>query len=183
MHRIFERLQRPLDESMPVFVDTANQQEVMELNERFYDMEIPMTAVSLDMGRKAVKAGIDRMAFMMGPDDELLYPDVSGRVGVYGSPNLLFFDNLASDFVTRRGESLVGTSRHLWEMSRWQWKEAREGQLEKDEPDDYTADGAHCMAALRYGLMARMGPIEEPSRQYPVATGIYGDIMRQLMGR
>lgn len=90
MNEIFQKLKRPLDDNLLVFVDTAEQQEIIELNERFYEKSLPMTALSLDMGRKAIKAGIDRLHYMMTPDDELEYPDrTPSHRGIYGSPRLI----------------------------------------------------------------------------------------------
>jgi hypothetical protein len=63
-------------------------------------------------------------------------------------------------------------------MSRWSWRKAPEGHMVKDEPDDYQADGAHMMAALRYGLMTRFGALTEPK-----VTTEYAGHWRQIMER
>lgn len=163
LHKKIERLQRPLDETIPIYVDTANKQEVLELNLLLDKARAPMAAVSLEMGRKAIKAGIDRLQYLMMADDEMRYPDiVPGREGVYGCPNMLFFADMASTFIDHKGETHKNRSRHIWEMGRWPWKEAAAGKVGKDETNDYEADGAHMMAAMRYGAMARFGGLDKP---------------------
>ncbi|KPJ96761.1 MAG: hypothetical protein AMS18_00465 [Gemmatimonas sp. SG8_17] len=176
------RLHRPLDEVVTAYVDTANPQEVIELNERFDELGVPMVATSLELGKKAVKPGIERVQYLMQPDDELEYPHEMGlHPPIYGAPRLLIFDDLQSTWVDNRGRSWRNMSRHTWEMQRWQWKDPKPGQLEKDEPDDYQADGAHMLDAVRYLSMARMGYVEQKQEDDPDRyTGVMGRIIRQL---
>ena len=53
------------------------------------------------------------------------------------------------------GTEIVG-SRFLWEMGAWKYPDPKEGDAQKQDPDDNTADGADLMAAFRYGLMSRL---------------------------
>jgi hypothetical protein len=57
----------------------------------------------------------------------------------------------------------VEGSRVIWEMNNWQYPKAIDGKVQKDEPDDATADGADACDGLRYMVMTWLGPLEEPS--------------------
>jgi phage terminase large subunit-like protein len=49
---------------------------------------------------------------------------------------------------------LVMGSRWMWEAANWQYPKTEEGKVQKDEPDDATADGAHMMDANRYLIVS-----------------------------
>lgn len=177
------KLYRNWEDSIPVFVDCEDQQVIHELNIQFQNIieQNPHTpqlaASSMEYKKKALKAGISRMQYALQPDPDLRYPEqVQEKRGLYGCPKLLFFDDLESSFVDHRGQHW-NKSRHLWEMERWAWKKAPEGHMIKDEPDDYQADGAHMMAALRYGLMTRFGSLPSPDDSTVEYTGHWKRIM------
>lgn len=176
IRRKYDKLKRPLDDDLILYVDTANPQEVIEMNTWFYELEAPIVATTLEQSRKLIKPGIDRMIYMMDPNDELKYP----AQNLWGSPKLLLFNDMRSTFVDQKGEAYKDVSRTTWEMQRWQWKKPSDGRVEKDEPDDYSADGAHMMDALRYALMARFGPIETPEeyQSEPSPRDIYSRMRR-----
>ena len=160
------KLGRDFDDPIPVFVDCEDQQVIHELNLQFQviieqDPTAPqLAATSLEYKKKALKAGLARMQWALYPDPELIYPEnVLEHRGHFGCPHLLVFDDVESNFVDHRGTT-HDTCRHAWEMSRWSWKKNPEGHMIKDEADDYQADGAHMMAAMRYGLMTRFGAME-----------------------
>jgi hypothetical protein len=78
-----------------------------------------------------------------------------------GEPLLYFFDTLSSTWLT--GEDALQESRLVWEMTRYRWRRKKaEGGAQSDEPDKVSAGGAHMLDALRYALMARLGPPPEP---------------------
>lgn len=54
----------------------------------------------------------------------------------------------------------VEGSRLIWEWNNWQYPKAIDGKVQKDEPDDASADGADCCDAARYLVMAWLGPLE-----------------------
>ena len=45
-------------------------------------------------------------------------------------------------------------SRLLWEVRNWRYPDKREGEAQRQDPDDDTADGADAIAALRYLTMS-----------------------------
>jgi phage terminase large subunit-like protein len=179
------KLYRDWDEPIPVFVDCEDQQVIHELNIQFQQIieDEPhsprLAATSLEYKKKAIRAGISRMQWALYPDSEMRYPEkVLEHRGKYGCPHLLIFNDIESSFVDHRG-TFHTTCRHAWEMGRWAWKKAAEGHMIKDEPDDYQADGAHMMAALRYGLMTRFGALAPPMEKTQY-TGPWYNIMQRL---
>jgi hypothetical protein len=50
------------------------------------------------------------------------------------------------------GQPIMG-SRWMWEASNWQYPKMPDGKIQKDEPDDASADGADMMDATRYLVM------------------------------
>jgi phage terminase large subunit-like protein len=62
----------------------------------------------------------------------------------------------------------VRGSRWIWEINNWQYPKAADGKVQKDDPDDATADGADMMDATRYGVMTWLGPLDVPTpRKHP----------------
>ena len=132
---------------LPVYTDSANQQDIAELNWHFAETKAKLAAVSLP-ARKDIDAQTSRVQAMLEPLEDHPFPrppdappvPVADRV--YGAPRLFFFDSLLStwdyDGVAMR------CSRLLWEAARWQWGK-------DNRPDNKSADGADGMAALRYG--------------------------------
>lgn len=57
----------------------------------------------------------------------------------------------------------VEGSRLIWEMNNWQYPKLADGKIQKDEPDDATADGADGCDGVRYMVMTWLGPLEEIS--------------------
>jgi hypothetical protein len=49
-------------------------------------------------------------------------------------------------------------SRLQWEMSQWAYPAPKEGEAQKQDPDDHTADGADLIAADRYAIMSHLRP-------------------------
>jgi hypothetical protein len=66
----------------------------------------------------------------------------------------------------------VEGSRLIWELGFWQYPKAEDGKVQKDEPDDATADGADSCDALRYLVMTWLGPLEEPQGKRSAKDGI-----------
>jgi len=64
------------------------------------------------------------------------------------------------------GEPMTG-SRFLWEIENWSYPDPKEGQVQDQDPDDNTADGADAMAAFRYGIMSWLRPPKVEKRKKP----------------
>lgn len=62
----------------------------------------------------------------------------------------------------------VEGSRLIWEFNNWQYPKMPDGKVQKDDPDDATADGADMMDGVRYLVMTWLGPLEIPkAKRYP----------------
>lgn len=160
-----------LDQPVIFYVDTEDPQTVLELNTLARQYEAPVIFASLDQGLKAVKAGIMRVAKELLPSRLRPTPPVVARPrSAAGEPSLYLFSNLHSEWVVRNKEGVpvqtVRGSRLAWELARFAWKKGN-----KDEADESTAGGAHALAALRYGIMARLGPPLPPSEDARAAAG------------
>ena len=78
-------------------------------------------------------------------------------------------------------------SRLMWEVRNWRYPEPREGQAQPQDPEDDTADGADCIAALRYivsgYLRAAPAPKVEPKFDRNVDTRLERMSQRMLETR
>lgn len=129
---------------LPMYVDSANQQDIAELNWHFKRINAPVGATQLPF-KKSIESSIMRTQAMLEPDDERTYPDILESLkDVRGSPRLLFFDRLVSSW--KWGQKEMQCSRLLWEMQRLQW--GKDGR-----PDKESADGADCCDCMGYGTM------------------------------
>lgn len=157
------RSHAPSIEPVVFFCDTEDPQTVLELNllaaQLSQEETVPVVFTQLEQGKKAVKAGILRVQQQLfpSPHQEPLEGLERPERWDKGEPLIYVFDSLHS--VWRYKEKLYEGSRLAWELERFQWRVVKEEA--RDEPDESSADGAHMSAALRYGIMARLGPIPE----------------------
>jgi hypothetical protein len=172
----------PEDDYVIFYVDTEDPQTVMELNTWAQENGTRMAFAALNQGKKAVKAGITRVQEYLAPDKGRMTPiSVLRERPAEGEPLLYFFDNLVSTWLS--GEDSMMESRLVWEMTRYLWKRKKsEGSVQVDEPDKASAAGAHMLDALRYAMMARLGPPPEPSAQErrPGQTALDREVQRHL---
>lgn len=147
----------PEDDYLVLYVDTEDPQTVLELNTWAQDNDTRMAFASLEQGKKAIKAGIQRIQEYMMPDRDRPTPIMIQREKPQeGEPLVYFFDNLASTWL--QGDDALATSRLIWEITRYLWKRKKEGAVQTDEPDKASAAGAHALDCFRYAMMARLGP-------------------------
>lgn len=135
------------DRAIPVYVDSANPQDIAELNWHFNRIGAPLGAVRIPFAKR-VEDMILRTHSMLEPDPEREFPKILQRAfparykKLYGSPRLFFFDDLMSTWEWE-GRPMQ-CSRLLWEIQRYAWG--------KDQrPDKKSADGADCVDCLVYG--------------------------------
>lgn len=140
------------------YVDTEDPQTIMELNTWAQENGTRMAFASLAQGSKAVKAGITRVQEYLSPEKDRSTPLMVTRDRQpEGEPMLYLFDSLTSDWLS--GEDAHRESRLVWELTRYRWKRKKaEGGVQTDEPDKNSAGGAHMLDAMRYAMMARLGP-------------------------
>lgn len=170
---LWEKVQAtfPLDEDdyFVFYCDTANPQDILELNTWSMQVGARMVFTSLDHGLKAREAGIQRVQEYLQPIPGRETPrEVTRPTPVKGEPMIYFFDTLHSDWEV--DEELINTSRLLWELQRYVWRKLRRNDAHPTDADEKSADGAHALAALRYGVMARVGAPSDPVPDDPRAT-------------
>jgi phage terminase large subunit-like protein len=158
----------PDDDWFVFYCDTANPQDIMELNVWSQKAGARMVFTSLDHGLKAREAGIQRVQEYLQPLAGRTTPhEVKRPTPPKGEPMLYFFDSLNSNWV--EGEEAVATSRLLWEVQRYSWRRARRNEAHPTDADEKSAGGAHMLAALRYGIMARLAAPDQPEGDGPRA--------------
>tara|TARA_R110000765_G_scaffold255634_3_gene356276 strand:- start:2254 stop:3942 length:1689 start_codon:yes stop_codon:yes gene_type:complete len=130
----------------PIWGDSANPQDIMELNAAFRKLGSPYlvraVAKTSTEGKNYRAACVERLN------------DLLGRRA------LLFCRELGKGQKWYKGASvasegrMVGGSRLLWEVRNWRYPDRREGRAQHQDADDNTADGADAIAALRYLVMS-----------------------------
>jgi len=129
------------DRKLPVYVDSANPQIVMELNYHFSRVGAPLGAMPIPM-KKDISKFLFRVHSMLEPSEKRNFHPATGLKDVYGAPRLLIFNDLVSTWM--ENTRLMRTSRLLWEMKRLTWGPG--GKPNKD-----SAGGADMCDALSYG--------------------------------
>ena len=159
------------DVTLVFYVDTEDPQTILELNNaslasvalqraRGEPMVIGLTFTPIEQGLKAVKAGILRVQRLLHPVPGRPAPGAIDRDSPLddpAEPRLYVFRDLMSDW--RSAERRHQQSRLMWEFDNYEWKPPpRDTTMKIDEPAKESADGAHMLDALRYLVMARVGP-------------------------
>lgn len=148
-----------------LYVDTEDPQLVLEMNILAQEYGYPLVFVSLQQGKKARKAGITRIQEMLQPVPGRAKHPMVQRDQLPGEPLLYIHDNLHSEWRLASGAGdefqVFKGSRLVWEMERYIWKKPPEGAPHPEDADERSAGGAHALAALRYAVMARLGPPAE----------------------
>lgn len=130
------------DRSIPVYVDSANPTDMMELNWHFQRLGAPMGAVPIPV-KKDVDKFVLRVHSLLEPAEERTYPPcIPNKLNVHGAPRLFIFNNIGSTW--RWEERDMRCSRLIWEMARLSWGD-------NQKPDKDSADGADATDALIYG--------------------------------
>lgn len=161
------------DDYIILYVDTEDPQLVTELNIWAQEHGIPLAFKSLDQGSKARKAGITRVQEMLDQHPKREKPDwVKRERDPRGEPLIYFFEDLQSQW--RMDEEVYAESRIAWEIQRYLWKKPPKDGPHPVDADEKTAGGAHALAALRYGVMARMSPAEVPTEDILDTLGLTG---------
>jgi hypothetical protein len=130
----------------PIWGDSANPQDIMELNAAFRKLGSPYVV------RAVAKVSAEGKSFRAACVERL--NDLLGRRA------LLFHRELGKGQEWYKGASvashgrMVAGSRLLWEIRNWRYPTRQEGRAQHQDADDDTADGADAIAALRYLVMS-----------------------------
>ena len=146
LHRHLENWGAPAGTS--IWGDAANPTDIVELNRELGRISSPYRVRPVRAENKARQASVTlvnrllhRGALLL---DRNLHNRASWRLG----------QSAASD-----GRPQVG-SRLLYEMAQWRYPKPKDGEPQVQDPSDAAADGADCVAALRYPTMSRFRPAE-----------------------
>lgn len=154
MSKILERY--GIEDKISIWGDSANQQDIVEINAAFRRLEKPYRVKPVAMENKIRSASVTRILDLLGRGALLIRrgigDDMTWRAGMDAS---------------HEGSPMIG-SRLLWELGQWQYPEPSEGKAQKQDPDDDTADGADMIAAWRYAVMSWWkGPKVEEREEEP----------------
>jgi phage terminase large subunit-like protein len=140
--------------------DNADPQMIAELNAALERLSSPYLIAGVEARAKIKNAGILRVESLMNRGAfrvrRSLMAGKTWRLGMGAA---------------KPGKPVEG-SRLIWELGFWQYPKAEDGKVQKDEPDDSTADGADSCDALRYLVMTWLGPLEEPKGKRSAKDGI-----------
>jgi phage terminase large subunit-like protein len=143
MHALLKSWKVPDSISIPA--DCADPKGIKELNEALERLHSPYHVYPIDGKLKKVTAGIARVESLLNRGA------LKVRRGM-GAAMTWYLGRDASKF----GKPVMG-SRWMWEIANWLYPRTAEGKVQKDEPDDASADGADMMDTLRYLAMSFFG--------------------------
>lgn len=132
-----------------IWGDCADPDGILELNQALERIGSPLHVMPVQMENKKKTAGIMRFESLMNRGAFHV------RKGM--AADQVWYAGMSS---SSHGRPVMG-SRWVWEANNWQYPKSIEGKVQKDEPDDATADGADMMDGTRYLVMEWLGPIEE----------------------
>lgn len=167
--RIHDQLQAYGVEDIEIWGDCADPDGLLELNQALERLGSPYHVLPVEMANKKRQTGVMRVESLLTRGALKVRRGMGGeslwRLGMSASSN---------------GRPVRG-SRFVWEMTNWQYPKAADGKVQKDEPDDATADGADMMDGLRYLAMQWLGPLPVPEvRRYPTLRERLAKEMREL---
>ena len=130
----------------PIWGDSANPQDIMELNAAFRKLGSPyvvraVAKISAE-GKNYRAACVERLNDLLGRRALLFHRGLGEGQQWYKGAS-----------VASQGRMVAG-SRLLWEIRNWRYPARQEGRAQHQDADDNTADGADAIAALRYLVMS-----------------------------
>ncbi len=147
IHDVLKKWKVPDD--LLIWGDCAAPDELAELNASFERINSPYFVMAVDAAKKSRSAGVLRVENLLGRGG------LKVRRGM--GEDALWYQGRS---VSSNGRPVRG-SRWVWEMVNWQYPKGPDGKVQKDDPDDATADGADMMDGLRYLVMEWLGPVHE----------------------
>ena len=143
-----------IPDTISIPADCADPKGIEDLNAALERCSSKYSVFAIEGELKAKTAGISRVENMLNRGAFLV------RRGM--SADLTWMLGMKAG---SKGQPIMG-SRWMWEASNWQYPKAADGKVQKDEPDDATADGAHTMDATRYLIMKHFAadPLPKPKK-------------------
>ena len=144
IHRMLRKYDAP--PRTPIWGDSANPQDIMEINAALRKMSSPYVVRSVSKssseGKRYRAACVERLNDLLGRRALLFNRGIGqGQTWYKGAS------------VASQGRMVKG-SRLLWEIRNWRYPSRQEGRAQHQDADDDTADGADAIAALRYLVMS-----------------------------
>lgn len=149
--RIHTQLKSYGVKEIDIYGDCADPDGLLELNQAFERLGSPFHVIPVQAKNKSVVAGIMRLESLLNRGG------LKVRRGI--GADAMWYRGMST---SQLGQPVRGSSRWVWEASNWQYAKAQDGKIQKDVPDDATADGADMMDETRYLVMEWLGPIDEP---------------------
>lgn len=146
--KMTEQLQRYEITDIDIWGDCADPDGLVKLNEALAAIG-PYQVLPVEGNLKNRSAGVVRLESLFNRGA------LKVRRGM-GKDSLWYRGMNASS----NGQPVRG-SRWVWEATNWQYPKTIEGKVQKDDPDDATADGADMMDLTRYLVMQWLGPLPE----------------------
>ena len=140
----------------PIWGDAANPSDAKELNAAWRRRNSPLVTIAVGMMNKARAASVERLTDHLGRGALLFRRTLGTTIPTPGAPAEMAAWQLGMNAGGQGVE--MRESRLLWELGHWQFPVPKPGELQSQDPDDNTADGADCTAALRYGAMSYWQP-------------------------
>lgn len=144
-------------DTISIPADCADPAGIKELNDELEKIGSPYSTYAVNGSFKAKTAGISRVENLLNRGAwkvrRGMGADMAWRLGMDAS---------------KPGKPVI-SSRWMYEAAMWQYPKAADGKVQKDEPDDATADGADMMDATRY-LAMTFFPAEAPVKPKPNDT-------------
>lgn len=164
IHDLLKSWRVPDTISIPA--DCADPKGIKELNAAFEAMESPYRVYAIPGELKAKTTGIARVESMINRGA------LKVRRGI-GAAATWFLGRNSNNF----GKPVNG-SRWIWEISNWQYPKTPDGKVQKDEPDDASADGADMMDATRYLVVSFFpaDPLPKPKKNPTVGERIQKEL-------
>ncbi len=144
--------------NMRVWGDSANPQDILEINQAFKRMEAPWRVVPVSKksmeGKTYRRGSVDRLNDLFARNALKIRRGIGGDRPRDKRKAMVWRLGLstASDGHAVRG------SRLLWEMNNWCYPEKKEDRAQGQDPDDDTADGADAIAGWRYAILEALRP-------------------------
>ena len=146
LHRHLEKWGAPA--GTRIWGDAANPTDIVELNRELGRISSPYRVRPVRAENKARQASVTLVNRLLHRGALLLDRNLNNR------SSWRLGQSAASD-----GRPQVG-SRLLYEMAQWRYPKPKDGEPQVQDPSDASADGAACVAALRYATMSRFRPAE-----------------------
>lgn len=159
---------------LPIWGDAANPQDIMEINSAFKKLGSKLRVVAVAMANKIRAASVERINKLLVARAFLIRRTIGNHLQWREGYN-----------AGSAGTEMKG-SRLLWEIGKWAYPIPQEGKAQAQDPDDHTADGADCIASMRYALMSWLKPAkkeDQPENVDPMDPEILAHMGKQTLGQ